>query len=324
MAKTTNRNRLIDYAAFKTARINRLAYSKLKGTWLYSWYIVRSFKRKTETRRQTSAPLFSEQVLYEEAKDRLALSSNLTHPKTYFQSKLHQRRFLQNLGSQLPTLHYQGPQEGLSRLQDGQYFVKPTCGTNAKGAFVFKKHGNRTDIEEIAEISGVQSHHINGSNSLITNYMAEDLLFDRYFSSLVDYKAYCFFPGHVDHILCIQRTPRKMGASFLPSGEPIETGKLKDRTMRHPPSEAIRQVAREAKRISARIPLSFVRLDFYVTTAGVIAGEITPIPGNAKTFSSEYDRQLGEKWWVARRALRRATESLDYLTEFTQRNIMFY
>jgi hypothetical protein len=58
-----------------------------------------------------------------------------------------------------------------------------------------------------------------------------------------------------------------------------------------------------AGRISRAVPIPFVRVDFYEDRAGVVLGEVTPLPGQ-RQWTHEWDLRLGKAWEKAEARVR--------------------
>ncbi len=298
---------------------NRFNSSKIHSSWVY-WTLGRKIEKATELQ----SPAFKEHIRFENARKRLKSVSVKTHPQNHFRSKTNQRRFLESIKAPLPAMHYHGPIEGLVDLEDGRYFLKPESGSSAKGTCSIKKLGDTIKAFGIRrKLSEFIAWYTRFSSA--NDVIAEELLQDRYFKDIIDYKVYCFRGFSTDHVLCIQRTPEKHGATFLPTGKPIDIGRYKTMPLAvRPPIEAIKEVAERADEIARMIPLSFVRLDFYVTTRGVVVGEVTPVPGNASDISLAHNKEMGRKWSIARKRMQETRTKCPGEDYFSRNNILRY
>ena len=61
-----------------------------------------------------------------------------------------------------------------------------------------------------------------------------------------------------------------------------------------------RQHIELAEKISLRIPVPFIRIDFLKSKDGPVFGEFTPKPGNFQGFDAETDAWLGKEFAEAR------------------------
>ncbi|MEU4207413.1 ATP-grasp fold amidoligase family protein [Rothia terrae] len=62
-----------------------------------------------------------------------------------------------------------------------------------------------------------------------------------------------------------------------------------------------------ALHLTRAIGLSFVRIDLYNTTRGIVLGEITRGPGPASMYIAPFDAEVGKKWLIAE-----ARQTLEY------------
>jgi hypothetical protein len=63
------------------------------------------------------------------------------------------------------------------------------------------------------------------------------------------------------------------------------------------PPPSLPEIFRIARELVAAAGVSFVRVDLYNSTRGVVFGEFTPVPNSAKlTFDPIWDRRLGQVW----------------------------
>jgi hypothetical protein len=282
-------------------------------------------ERKIRSPDKHGQPTFSEQVLFENARKRLKgdLVGKI-HPQKHFRDKENQKHFMQAIGAQSPKQIFLGSAEGISSLGEGRYFVKPLQGSGAKGALAIERCGRMIKVAGI-EISVADFpfwyETACGARAIIVEELLEDLVFD----SLLDYKAYCFFEGGVDHVLCMQRRGAITAASFSADGHRICTGKDVESPMSEEiDPELVAEIAARAEHFAKRIPLSFVRLDFFISKAGILLGEVTPLPGNSEGFSAERDRTMGRKWLGAREAVSRSASTVIGYRYFVENGLEVY
>lgn len=306
--------------AFKRAVLHTLYRADL-----YNEHIIRKSKRKLEKSNMDMCLGFNEIVLYEAARKRLkSLPSGLSHPQNHFYDKHNQRRFMQSIGADLPQQLFSGMIDGVKQLEIGDYFLKPSKGSSAKGAIPISIKRNQVTVK--GEIFSLEEFPIWYYQKFSrSEVIVEEKLEDRFFDSLVDYKAYCFQGGGVDHILCMQREDIVTGASFSPQGERLNTGKYATSEMTlDVPKVAIREIASIAQELFKKIPLSFARLDFYYSNSGVFLGEVTPIPGDSGDFSKQWNYLMGKKWVEARAILPQCVESMAGYPYFEENKLEWF
>jgi hypothetical protein len=111
-----------------------------------------------------------------------------------------------------------------------------------------------------------------------------------------DLKFYCFY-GRVGMVLEVERYPKSQYCWWSPEGARTETGKYSESIF---DGAGFTQEHRAlAERISAAMPLPFMRIDFLKAESRLLFGELTPRPGNFHAFNDETDRQLGDLYLEA-------------------------
>ena len=111
-----------------------------------------------------------------------------------------------------------------------------------------------------------------------------------------DLKFYCFY-GRVGVVLEVERYPKSQYCWWSWEGARTETGKYSESLF---DGAGFTQEHRAlAERISAAMPLPFMRIDFLKAENRLLFGELTPRPGNFHAFNDETDRQLGDLYLEA-------------------------
>lgn len=67
--------------------------------------------------------------------------------------------------------------------------------------------------------------------------------------------------------------------------------------------ESFFKLGNHANQLMSKIPLTYCRIDLYNTNKGIVAGELTPIPGGIYRFYPEIDSILGEHYSRAQKNL---------------------
>ncbi|MGM1051165.1 MAG: ATP-grasp fold amidoligase family protein [Pseudomonadota bacterium] len=266
---------------------------------------------------------FHDFVAYEYSKNRLGKIDGFEHPHGHFNDKINQRNLLRMIDAPIPTAYISGSGERISCLPDGSYFIKPITGSSAKGAYSIVKSKEKICVKgKILSIPQFLDWY--KSEHKASSILVEELLTDNFFDTLMDYKAYCFYGHGVDHVLCMQRDDGIKGSCFSKFGAPLQIGKYTSSPLdQFPPADSIRQVASIAEELSKKIPLSFCRLDFYLTKKGVILGEMTPIPGHSADFDAEKNIELGNKWRASRNLLDKELKNIPSVEYFYKNKVLF-
>lgn len=124
-----------------------------------------------------------------------------------------------------------------------------------------------------------------------------------------DIKLYCFY-GKVGMIMmrdCMgSRLARDFRLRYLaPDGTDLgdaAPGRAADPTL--PKPLHLDAVVDAGERVSAAIPVGFIRVDLYERPDRVVFGEITPFPGGDQGMRRDIDRELGRLWEEAEARLR--------------------
>ncbi|MGY6555171.1 MAG: ATP-grasp fold amidoligase family protein [Wenzhouxiangella sp.] len=271
---------------------------------MYNRFIERRFRERVESATSDDALPFSMQVKYENALKRLPDPKGLIHPQKFFFSKANQRAFLESIDAPLVPLKFIGELDALPVLEDGEYVIKPVKGCSARGVLPFDVREGTFDVEgKLLDLTVFKSTVAKLLGDQVV--MVEIRLSDKYFDSLMDYKVYLFLGSGADHVSCIQRGGGRTGATFSPDGRKMDIGKYRKHPLKvMPQPEAIEAVVGIALHLQKKIPLSLIRLDFYVSHSGIYLGEMTPIPGDSGDFNAAHDLEMGRKWAMARARLR--------------------
>lgn len=120
-----------------------------------------------------------------------------------------------------------------------------------------------------------------------------------------DWKAYSFY-GEIGCILQMRRLPgqRSRLKFYAPDGE--DMGKVRDPERCDPTlpvSPHLARMVEMAERVSAALPMPFIRVDMFDGPDGPMVGEVTPTPGGQQLFRRDVDESLGLMWEAAERRL---------------------
>lgn len=214
--------------------------------------------------------------------------------------KLGNRQILEALGAPVSTgFEIVGSMTMLTRaLLATPTALKPVRGSNNRGflALVPAGHGTwreltsdrRLGLEEIRE----ELAHALLRDGLSDSWLREDLLRDAD-GRLVDDIKLLMFRGRLGAAF-VRRNYHRAFRWFDADWRPLDPG-----LSRHPIDPSIaapdhrEAITALASRISAALPLPFVRVDVYPAASGPVVGEITPFPGWAHDLAPALDRDLG-------------------------------
>ncbi|MFC3613071.1 ATP-grasp fold amidoligase family protein [Lutimaribacter marinistellae] len=149
--------------------------------------------------------------------------------------------------------------------------------------------------------------HIVGQKVLLEEYVKDSLGYDV----PLDYKVYAFKTGVA--IVMQRYAPMhlhksKWAFAFYDAGGErlgnIRLGVNKDPALELGKPDNFDEIIRVSEEFMAVTDVSFVRLDMYSSTRGVLFGEATPVPNNGKErYTPEYARVMGEMWTASLKQL---------------------
>lgn len=189
------------------------------------------------------------------------------------------------------SMHLQGLDTGV---------IKPVHATNAWGVFPFERTGdfsfrNLFDGTELRLVALLETLHAPMQRYMFPNkWQIEELVTAPAGGVPDDFKAYGF-AGHVALILQVRRTDGGNRYKFYDANwTPVTTGKYAETTdMDLPPPRDPDAMMAYAQKVSAALPLPFVRVDMFETARGPVVGELTPEPGGFHLFAPDVNRYLG-------------------------------
>lgn len=210
----------------------------------------------------------------------------------------------------------------------GEFVLKPTLQSSMKGVMVLTPKGDayhdslRNRDLSLHEIIEEQERLFNETKAAGKKIIVEEKIVDADgFDIPRDFKAYAF-GGEIALILEVDRNSgRNIVAWYDPEFKPI----LDDRVGYSPkysahqegktPNKADKMV-QVAKLASSLVESPFARIDLYSSTAGVIVGEITLVPGglyygNHYFLSEEQQQVMGRLWENALVKLGRTHQILE-------------
>ncbi len=194
--------------------------------------------------------------------------------------------------------------------------IKPVVGHSSSGVYLIETKPDGTfychmhkrafaNIEELVadykRVRGTQqAGHALRDKVLLEEYVIDSMGYDV----PLDYKVYAFKTG-------IAMVMQRYAPIYLPkskwafafydaAGERlgnIRLGVNKDPAVELEKPADFDEIIRVSEEFMAITDVSFVRLDMYSSTRGVLFGEATPVPNNGKErYEPEYARIMGEMW----------------------------
>ncbi|WP_462418795.1 ATP-grasp fold amidoligase family protein [Kytococcus sp. Marseille-QA3725] len=246
-------------------------------------------------------------------RQRLADQGLKTHPRRQIPKKLQNFALAASHGVQPPTILAIWPKKediDLSSLPD-EFVVKSNGGAGSRGVYPLRRVPGEQDTYEITDETRRRVKGAEVVKSLTTDpkltgpWFAEELLVPDVGDSALpsDIKIYAFY-GQLGYGFT-RRAPLHRGADgwqdelefryFDGEGQDIEMRQEASRTD-IPVSPDLQTMLEYARRLSAAVPLPFVRVDLYGTTKGVVMGEITLLPGGNQHYLPLQDARLGKLW----------------------------
>ena len=210
-----------------------------------------------------------------------------------------------------------------------KFVLKPQDGASNNGVFLIEKRKklffDYMRNKEFSEEQFIAEYYdeLSRFKSINEPVMIEECLNDENPNNKIpfDYKFYCFF-GQVIAIMQRNvnggRQPTDWRYKYYDSNWNnlgiIHKSVTYDNDLK-PPKHAAELIA-VAERISAWIPIPFVRIDLYSTDKGVAFGEFTFHPGTYKNYTLEWDQKLGQAYEDSERRIKESGASLtDFIKE---------
>ncbi|MVW80214.1 ATP-grasp fold amidoligase family protein [Bordetella sp. 02P26C-1] len=244
------------------------------------------------------------------------------------------RKFAEGLGLKTPKLYGQNITlyetfELVQGLGLERFVVKPVSGKNSwcvlpvcrvsdRSFYNIIERSERTIEDLIASAwHDYRKYKIAAGSKKFNRWIVEELLLSDPGSMepIDDYKFYCFF-GECFLILHKRNffEDGKWSSRYRwynDQWEPVDTGKYVDKidSALHPPEGGRSVLVETAVETSLKIPVPFVRLDFYYSDGKVYFGEFTQFPGNPAGFSETIRREMGDRWMRASKRLEQAIAS---------------
>jgi len=215
--------------------------------------------------------------------------------------KLNSYNFIKNLGFAAPATT--GPYKGYEFIRSLNFpiCIKPLYGSASIGVFLLYSSSCFFDVYTSEYLSSfddlyerieyyIKNKSLN-NNSWITEELIKSADENANFIP-ANYNFLCFY-GKCEIARIIERSPNTADSWFDRQGNITFAGPVIDSKN----SSFIKNVPEEyyelAESISKKIPVPFLRIDFNISSRGLIFNEFTPRPGSYKKFTKEWDRKLG-------------------------------
>ncbi|MFL0460548.1 ATP-grasp fold amidoligase family protein [Kytococcus sedentarius] len=244
---------------------------------------------------------------------RLKMLGNPPHPRPLVADKLRTMALGASYGIGVPTVYalWEHPEEiDLSGLPE-TFVVKANRGAGSMAVLPLRRVPGTTDRFELTDATARQltaeevvRHLTEGERRSGPWYAEQMLVADTPGDQLPpDYKLYCFY-GEVGAGFA-RRVPAHFGSPGWQEqirfhyfdGEGTTYRWRDERADDSIPLSPLMPELLGAGRVLAKaVPLPFVRVDLYATTAGVVVGELTLGPGGDQYLRAEEDARLGRMW----------------------------
>ena len=177
--------------------------------------------------------------------------------------------------------------------------IKPVDGAGSRGVYLVYHENKIQDVKQAKLLTSWEALEKRMEEDLASGWVASDLWMIEEFivknkqeqTPAVDLKFYCFY-GKVALILEITRFPEIKYCWWTPGGDRISTGKYEEDLFQG--SGVTEEEIQTVEKLSAQLPIPFIRIDFLKTDQGMVFGEFTPKPGNYDEFDKETDQWMGD------------------------------
>jgi hypothetical protein len=246
----------------------------------------------------------------------------------HYNEKLNAYEFIRGQGIPCPDFHeYPNVELAMKAHADNPRFVlKPAAGHSSNGVFLVTRnddgslecHMTKKTFKNNADLARYyeKKQKLSPQFSMSENVIVEEFVEDAQGHAVpLDYKVYAF---HTGAAMILQ----KHGPLHLPKADHLfnfydakgrQLHNIRDepaerRRSINPPT-SFKEVIATADRVVRAMNVSFIRLDFFLTTKGIYFGECTPLPNlGKKAFYDEYEAVLGRHWANSLKAI-----GVDYM-----------
>jgi hypothetical protein len=234
----------------------------------------------------------------------------------FYNEKTNAYDFVRAQGIPCPTFNeYPSIKEAFKAEPDNPRFViKPAAGHSSNGVFLLTRnadgsldcHMSKRRFENNEEIIKAYTKAFKLSPQYA---MSEAVIFEEYLEDAqgyavpLDYKLYAFHTGTA--MVMQKHGPLHMPKSdwlfnfYTAQGKRLENIREEPgvRTRSIEPPASFKALVDTSDKLVKAMKVSFIRLDFFVTTKGIYFGECTPLPNlGKKAFYDEYETILGRHW----------------------------
>ena len=214
--------------------------------------------------------------------------------------KTNGQAFARLLGLRVPNTYQNGVSLAEVRPRQG-IVVKPSRAASSKGVYSFLSNdaiynlGANTALSSFAEFIE-DAKKIPDKLGRPDSWMVEELILNEDGFLPNDLKMLTFY-GEVALVQEATRLPTRI-CYYNRDGHSVRTGRYEDRAFEGTgvPAEYIDL----AEKISLKVPIPFMRIDFLKSAEGPVFGEFTPKPGNFQGFDAPTDARLGRCYAEAR------------------------
>jgi hypothetical protein len=247
----------------------------------------------------------------------------------HYNEKVNAYAFMRSQGIPCPSsAEYANVFEAMAAHADNPRFVlKPAAGHSSNGVYLVTRNADGSldchmTQRKFASNDELARHYDKKQKLSAQFAMSEQVIVEEYVEDAqghavpLDYKVYAF---HTGSALILQ----KHGPLYMDKRDRLfnfydakgtllhnirEEPAGERRRSIHPPA-SFKELLDLSDKLVRKMEVSFIRLDFFLTTKGIYFGECTPLPNlGKKAFFDEYEEILGRHWTASLKAV-----GVDYL-----------
>ena len=221
-------------------------------------------------------------------------------PGPVLDNKVQGQAFARRIGLKVPQTYQHDVPFSEIELRSG-VVIKPVSGAGSKGVFsalapddIFSL-GNNKQLSSFEELKAEGREYANRQKAG-DRWMVEDLILNAEGYLPNDLKMLTFY-GKAVLVQEATRMPTRV-CYYDREGNKIRTGRYEN--MEFDGTGLLPEYIELAEKVSLKIPVPFIRIDFLKSKDGPVFGEFTPKPGNFQGFDAETDAWLGKEFAEAR------------------------
>lgn len=267
---------------------------------------VSRWRERRDIRAGRAVPLFTDRV---QIRHRQWTRPDCQDPRRQISDKWTGREWVEARGVGVPEIYFVGDEpEAIPSFAElpAQFVVKPSSGWSSRNVFVMKNGVNVLDGHRWTREQMIATMRLDTSlKNAKPKYMVEECLLpepgvDEEIAP--DYKVYMFAERVALVHVAFRRSEVSKGANshyfFLPDRTNIVFPVRNELTMSNSPAPATAywdDVIEAAVKLGSELR-TFMRIDFYATSRGVVFGEFTPYPYVGTRYCEWMERYLACFW----------------------------